>query len=252
MPAIAATPAIPADPVAEQALAQAVLDALFGMAGLQSLIDDPEIENIDINGCDRVWVTFADGSKRLVPPIADSDEEVVEMVRACVRTHGRIDGLLNNAGIASMNHALLSPAGTAREVFDTNFHGTFLFCREVAKAMVRAKSGRIVNFTTVATPLKLEGESLYAASKAAVESFTRVLARELGETGVTVNAVGPTPIQTDLIKNVPEAKMKALLSRQAITRFGTVEDVANVVDFFLSERSAFVTGQVVYLGGVSG
>ncbi len=80
--------AIPADPVEEQALAQAVLDALFGMAGLQGLIDDPDIENIDINGCDRVWATFADGSKRLMPPIADSDDEVIEMVRGAASRFG--------------------------------------------------------------------------------------------------------------------------------------------------------------------
>lgn len=182
-----------------------------------------------------------------------SDEPaVIDMVRAAVRQHGRIDGLLNNAGIASMNHSLLSTAATARAIFATNFHGMFLFCREVAKAMVRHQSGRIVNFSTVATPLRLEGESLYAASKAAVESFTQVLARELGATGVTVNAVGPTPVQTDLIKNVPKAKMEALLARQAIPRFGTIEDVINVADFFLSPRSGFVTGQIVYLGGIAG
>ncbi len=185
--------------------------------------------------------------------LAVSDEPaVVAMVREIVRRHGRIDALLNNAGIAAMNHALLTPAATAQAIFATNFHGTFLCCREVAKAMVRAKAGRIVNFTTVATPLRLEGEALYAASKAAVESFTQVLARELGGTGVTVNAVGPTPVPTDLIKNVPEAKMQALLARQAIRRFGTVDDVANVVEFFLAPRSEFVTGQVLYLGGVTG
>ena len=104
----------------------------------------------------------------------------------------------------------------------------------------------------MATPLRLEGESLYAASKAAVVSFTEVLARELGPTGVTVNAVGPTPVPTDLIKSVPKAKMDALLARQAIQRFGRVEDVINVVDFFLAPGSDFVTGQVIYLGGVSG
>ena len=81
-------PPVPDDPLDEQALAQAVLDALFGMAGLQSLIDDPDIENIDINGCDRVWVTFADGSKHLMPPIADSDEDVIEMVRAAASRFG--------------------------------------------------------------------------------------------------------------------------------------------------------------------
>jgi 3-oxoacyl-[acyl-carrier protein] reductase len=183
--------------------------------------------------------------------IAD-EKAVVAMVREVVRRHGRIDALLNNAGIAAMNHALLTPAAVAHQIMATNFHGTFLFCREVAKAMVRRKVGRIVNFTTVATPLRLEGEALYAASKAAVESFTQVLARELGATGVTVNALGPTPVPTDLIKNVPAAKMEALLARQAIRRLGTVADVANVVEFFLSERSEFVTGQVLYLGGVNG
>jgi 3-oxoacyl-[acyl-carrier protein] reductase len=181
-----------------------------------------------------------------------NEPAVVAMVHAAVHQHGRIDGLLNNAGIASMNHALLSTTATAQAIFATNFHGTFLFCREVAKAMVRQKSGRIVNFATVATPLRLEGESLYAASKAAVESFTQVLARELGPTGVTVNAVGPTPLPTDLIKNVPKAKMDALLARQAIQRFAAIDDVVNVIDFFLSPHSGFITGQIVYLGGVNG
>jgi 3-oxoacyl-[acyl-carrier protein] reductase len=182
-----------------------------------------------------------------------SDEKaVVAMVRAVIRRHGRVDVLLNNAGIAAMNHALLTPASTARDIFATNFHGTFLFCREAGKAMVRQKSGRIVNFATVATPLRLEGESLYAASKAAVASFTQVLARELGPSGVTVNAIGPTPVPTDLVKNVPPAKMEALLARQAIRRFGTIGDVLNAVEFFLSPRSEFITGQILYLGGVNG
>jgi len=202
-------------------------------------------------GCSRggkAAITHAAYSHAAVD-VAD-EKAVVAFVRAVVRAHGRIDGLINNAGIASMNAALLTPGSTAQAVFATNFHGTFLFCREVAKVMVRQKQGRIVNFSTVATPLRLEGESLYAASKAAVESFTRVLARELGPTGVTVNAVGPTPIPTDLIKGVPKAKLDALLARQAIARLGTIEDLVNVVEFFLSARSAFVTGQVVYLGGV--
>jgi 3-oxoacyl-[acyl-carrier protein] reductase len=171
-------------------------------------------------------------------------------VRGVVREFGRIDALLNNAGIASMNHALLTPAETLRGILSTNLVGTFLLCREAGKVMTRQKAGRIVNFTSVAVPLRLEGEAAYAASKAAVESFTRVLSRELGESGVTVNAVGPTPVPTDLVAGVPKEKMEALLARQGIRRWGTVEDVANVVDFFLAEGSGFVTGQVVYLGGV--
>jgi 3-oxoacyl-[acyl-carrier protein] reductase len=203
-------------------------------------------------GCSRAPATIRHACYTHFELDVSSEADVAAMVRTVVRKHGRIDALLNNAGIASMNHALLSPGATAQSIFATNFHGTFLFCREVAKTMVRRRRGRIVNFATVATPLRLEGESLYAASKAAVESFTQILARELGPTGVTVNAVGPTPVQTDLIKSVPKAKMDALLARQAIHRFGEIADIINVVDFFLLPRSAFVTGQVIYLGGVNG
>lgn len=181
-----------------------------------------------------------------------ADERAVgTMVKEVHRTWKRVDVLINNAGIASMNHFALTPFSSVQTIFGTNFFGSFLFCREVVKIMLRQKVGRIVNFTTIATPLALEGEAIYAASKAAVENMTKVLAREVGNSGITVNAIGPTPIPTDLIKNVPKAKMDALLQRQAIHRFGSFEDVANVVDFFTNERSDFVTGQILYLGGVS-
>ncbi|MHB8901026.1 MAG: SDR family NAD(P)-dependent oxidoreductase [Thermoguttaceae bacterium] len=176
-------------------------------------------------------------------------------VKACFgelrRTEGRLDVLINNAGIASMNHCLLTPASAVEKLLQTNVVGTFLFCREAARLMQKSGSGRIVNFTSVAVPLKLEGEAAYAASKAAVESLTRVLARELADLRITVNAVGPTPIATDLIRNVPEEKIESLLKRQAIRRMGEFGDVANVVDFFIQPESDFVTGQVLYLGGVS-
>ncbi|TKA97169.1 SDR family oxidoreductase [Cereibacter changlensis] len=181
--------------------------------------------------------------------VAD-EQAVASMMQDVRRKHGRLDALLNNAGIASMNHVLLTPASTLQRVFATNVMGTFLFCREAAKLMGRRKFGRIVNFATVATPLKLEGEAVYAASKAAVVSLTEVLARELAPMGITVNAVGPTPVPTDLVGSVPEAKMTALIARQAIPRYGTMEDVLNVCDFFLRDESDFVTGQTLYLGGV--
>lgn len=180
-----------------------------------------------------------------------SDEDaVVAMARQIKSTHGSVDALLNNAGIASMNHALLTPASTVNRILQTNVVGTFLFCREMAKLMRRTKSGRIVNFTTVAHPLNLEGEAIYAASKAAVESLTRILARELAELKITVNAIGPTPIETDLIRGVPQDKMDALLDRQAVKRMGEVRDVINAVDFYLRDESDFITAQVLYLGGV--
>jgi 3-oxoacyl-[acyl-carrier protein] reductase len=182
-----------------------------------------------------------------------SDEKsVIKMVRSIRKEFGRVDVLLNNAGIASMNHTLTTTYSTAKSVFDTNFMGTFLFTREISKIMLKNKSGRIVNYSTVATPIRLEGEAVYAASKAAIENFTQVTAKELGLHGITVNAIGPTPVPTDLIRNVPEDKINLLLEHQAVKRLGAFEDVLNVIEFFISPKSGFVTGQIVYLGGVCG
>jgi 3-oxoacyl-[acyl-carrier protein] reductase len=181
-----------------------------------------------------------------------ADERAVQPIFAFLRRElGRLDHLINNAGIASMNHSLLTPLSTVDAILDTNVKGTFLFAREAARLMQKRQYGRIVNLTTVATPLMLEGEAIYAASKAAVLSLTQVLARELAPLGITVNAVGPTPVKTDLIRAVPEEKLAALLARQAIPRFGEPEDVANVIDFFLRPESGFVTAQNIYLGGVA-
>jgi len=123
-------------------------------------------------------------------------------------------------------------------------------CRGAARLMKKNQFGRIINLASVATPLKLEGEAVYAASKAAVISFTQVIAREFASFGITVNALGPTPIETDLIKSVPREKLDHLINLQAIKRMGTFGDVANVVDFLIRPESDFVTGQVLYLGGV--
>lgn len=180
-----------------------------------------------------------------------SDEnEVKKMVSFIRKSFGHIDVLINNAGVASMNHYLLTPKSTVEKLFNTNVVGTFLFSRELAKLMSKNKEGRIINFSTVAVPLNLEGEAVYAASKSAVVSLTKILAKEVGSLGITVNAVGPTPVLTDLIKAVPKNKIQELLDQQAIGRLGTFEDVLNVIEFFIKPESSFVTGQVVYLGGV--
>jgi len=202
-----------------------------------------------VAGCSRDESDLA--HERYVHYRADvADEPAVRrMFLDLTKRYGAIDALLNNAGIASMNHVVLTPLATVDRIMRTNVLGTFLFCREAAKLMAKRRTGRIVNFATVATPLRLEGEAAYAASKAAVVSFTQILARGLAGFGVTVNAVGPTPVKTDLIRSVPKAKMDALLARQAIARFGEMRDVSNVTDFFLRDESDFVTGQVMYLGG---
>ena len=179
------------------------------------------------------------------------DESAVKEMFSLIRKReGRLDVLINNAGIASMNHSLLTPIATVNNIMETNFTGTFLCCREAARLMQLNGYGRIVNFTSVAVPLKIEGEAAYAASKAAVISLTQILAREFADFGITVNAIGPGPIKTDLIAGVSQEKLDALIERQAIRRYGEPRDVINVIEFFVDSASDFVTGQVIFMGGV--
>lgn len=201
-------------------------------------------------GCSRGDSTINNTNyKHFVLDVSD-EKAVINMVRNTKKNFGRIDILLNNAGIASMNHFLTTPFQTVKNIFATNFFGTFLLSREISKIMIKQKFGRIVNYTTVASALKLEGEAIYSASKSAIENLTQTIAKELAPYGITVNAIGPTPIETDLIKAVPKNKIQELLNKQAIKRLGNFEDIKNVINFFIDEKSDFITGQVLYLGGV--
>lgn len=201
-------------------------------------------------GLARGSATFErDGYRHFEVDVTD-DDAVKAMFMAIRADYGRLDILVNNAAIASMNHSLLTPIETVRKILDVNVTAPFLLCREAAKLMRTTGTGRIVNMVSVATVLKLEGEAAYAASKAALVSLTEILARELAEFGITVNAVGPTPIATDLIRSVPDEKIERLIERQAIRRMGETRDVANAVDFFCRRESDFITGQTLYLGGV--
>jgi 3-oxoacyl-[acyl-carrier protein] reductase len=182
--------------------------------------------------------------------VAD-EKQVRNMVALVAKKHGRIDAVLNNAAVASMNHVLLTPAKASNRMLEVNVTGTMLFCRETAKVMMRKKYGRIVNFTTIVAPIALAGEAVYAASKAAVVTFTRILAFELGQWNITCNSFGATPIMTDMIKGVPQDKIDAVVNNLAVKRLGTYEDCSNVCDFFVSKASDNITGQVLYLGGVT-
>jgi len=129
--------------------------------------------------------------------------------------------------------------------------GTMLVCRDAAKVMIRRRYGRIVNFTTIVAPIALAGEAMYAASKSAVVTLTRILAFELGQWGITCNSFGATPIMTDMIRGVPQDKIDAVVNNLAIKRLGSPQDCSNVCDFFISPTSDNITGQVIYLGGVT-
>jgi 3-oxoacyl-[acyl-carrier protein] reductase len=180
-----------------------------------------------------------------------SEEPQVKTLLSQVRKRfGRLDVAVNNAGVASMNHSLLTTAATLDRIMEINVRGTFLVSRESAKLMRTGGFGRIVNLSSVAVPLKLAGEAAYVASKSAVEGLTQVMSRELMEHGITVNAIGPGPIDTALVRSVPQAVIKALMGRLTIKRMGQPSDVFHVLQFLIDRRSDYITGQVIYLGGV--
>lgn len=179
------------------------------------------------------------------------EKSVKQFFQQIKEKYEHITVLINNAGIAAMNHAILTPFSTVNNILATNIGGTFLFCREAARLMNKKNYGRIINFASIASPLKLEGEAIYAASKSAVITLTEILAKEFSSMNITVNAIGPTPIDTDLIRGISSQKIDDLLKKQAIARKGELDDVTNVTDFFISKRSNFITGQTLFLGGVA-
>ncbi|MGA1791372.1 MAG: SDR family NAD(P)-dependent oxidoreductase [bacterium] len=207
-------------------------------------------KGFSVIGCSRKEGSIADPNYYHYQLDVADEKAVISMVKDVAKRFGRIDVLINNAGMASMNHILLTSVDAVKKIYNTNLIGTFLFLREVGKVMAKQKRGRIINFTSVATPLRLAGEAIYASSKAAIVNLTEIAAKELADFNVTVNAVGPTPINTDLIKTVPKEKIEVLMEQQAIKRFGEFGDVTNVIDFFIDEKSDFITGQIIYLGGV--
>jgi 3-oxoacyl-[acyl-carrier protein] reductase len=214
----------------------------LGLALAERLLADGWI----VHGFARGAQTLA--HERLTAHAVDvTDEAAVRAAVAIVAESGRIDLLVNNAGAASMNAFLLTPGEVAERLMRVNYLGTFHCLQAVGKVMVRQRAGRIVNVTTVAVPLSLEGEAAYVASKAAVEALTKVAAKELAHSGVIVSAVGFGPIDTQLTRAVPKAALAKI--NDAIGRpQGTT--LAQAVDFFMSRLSApdLKSGSVEYFG----
>jgi 3-oxoacyl-[acyl-carrier protein] reductase len=158
--------------------------------------------------------------------------------------------LINAAGIASMNLALMTTPMKSRELLEVNLLGTINMCQVLAPLIARAGGGSIINFSSIAVSLGLSGEAVYTASKAGVEAYTRVLARELAGVNIRANCIAPGPISTDLLKGVTEIQIDDIVKRQIIPSQFTISDVCDVVEVLLDERFSSISGEVIHIGGV--
>lgn len=184
---------------------------------------------VDVGDARQVQLAFASISKSLKP----------------------VDIVVNNAAVLTSQYSMIMPAANAQAMVDTNLLGTFYVSREAAKIMRKAKRGRIINIGSMAASLEPIGDSIYAACKAGVSTLANVMSKEFSTFGVTCNTLGVTAIETDMLAQLPRETIDAIIEALPVPRYAEPDDIFNVVDFFASDRSSYVTAQTVFLGGVN-
>lgn len=214
----------------------------LGRAICERLID----QKVDVLGLARNVDGVPFASMRCDVSSYDDVKLVAQKQRKC---GARIDGLINAAGIASMNLAVTTPPSVAQNLINTNLLGTIYCCQLFAPLIVRNKKGSIINFSTIAVALGLKGESIYAASKAGVEGFTRSFAREMADFGIQVNCIAPGPINTDLLKGVTSVQISNIVSQQIIPKQFDPDAVADLVELLIDGRANSLSGQILRVGG---
>ncbi len=206
--------------------------------------------NYTVIGCSRTESTIThDDYSHFVVDVG-KEQELIEMFKSIRQHFKRVDVLINNAAI---NPAIISgalvPYTTVEKVFKVNVFAPMFCCREAVKLMLRNKFGRIINIGSMAAKHEVPGEGLYTSTKAAMNAYTRVLAKEVGKMGITVNVLAPAAIRTELSSKINQTALAEVLSRNAINDYGDFEDITNSLDFLIKKESKHVTGQIIYLGG---
>jgi len=163
----------------------------------------------------------------------------------------RIDIVVNNAAVLTSQYAMIMPPAAAQAMVNINLLAPFMVSREAAKFMRKSKWGRIINIGSMAASLEPMGDSIYAACKAGLSTLAGVMAKEFQGFNVTCNTLGITAIDSDMLSQLPRDKIDAIINSLPVPRYAQDDDILNVIDFFASERSSYITAQTVFLGGVN-
>lgn len=223
----------------------------IGKAISQQMVDEGYftlLVDVDKENGKVLEAAFGAENAKFFPANISDESEVKALFQFVIDNFGRIDVLINNAGIIRDNIIWKMPIEDFDEVIRVNLRGTWLMCREAAKIMRKQKNGRIINIASRAW-LGNAGQSNYAASKAGIVGLTRVLALELGRYNIFVNTVAPGLIDTPLTQALPEDVKQKLIDAQPTKTIGQPEDVANAVAFLSSDKTRFITGQILYVDG---
>lgn len=202
-------------------------------------------------GCSRSKSTIHHDRYKHYEVDLEIDHQIIEMIRSIKHDYHFIDVLINNAAV----NPIISPAALVsntaiNQVFKINVFAVMILCREVIKVMQKRKFGRIINIGSMAAKLEVEGEALYTSAKAAINSYSRVLAKEVYGMGITVNVLAPSAIPTELSEKINQEALRNVLERNAIKIYGEMGDVTNAISFLINTNSKAITGQIIYLGGV--
>jgi 3-oxoacyl-[acyl-carrier protein] reductase len=178
-----------------------------------------------------------------------NNDQITEVIKSIVDTYGVIDILVNNAGITRDNLLMRMKEDEWNDIMNTNLTSVYKMSKAVLRGMMKKKAGRIISIASVVGAMGNAGQTNYAAAKAGIMGFTKSLAREVGSRGITVNAVAPGFIKTDMTNVLPEAQRIALSQQIPMNRLGTVDEVANVVLFLAGDGGAYITAQTLHVNG---
>jgi len=178
------------------------------------------------------------------------DRELLQhFIKQTAKDFGRLDVLVNNAGITRDNISMRMKPEEWQQVLDTNLSSVFHASQAALRPMVKARSGRIINISSVVATMGNPGQLNYCASKGGIDAMTRSLAREIGSRNITVNAVAPGFIATDMTAELGDDARHALEAQVPLGRLGSPEDIAHAVSFLASENAAYITGQILHVNG---